>query len=110
MEAFWSRGWQCIKVAETSRRCNVATSPRRDVGSTYIEVNKRQRRDVSMSRRQRECCLSIIKSKKGDQNSRIEDRGSYKLGHGNESSSDIDLERGPDFCIFFFSYRKTDVL
>ena len=26
---------------------NVATSQRRDVGSTRIEVNKRQRRDVS---------------------------------------------------------------
>ena len=30
---------------------NVATSPRRDVGSTNIKVNKRQRRDVSTSRR-----------------------------------------------------------
>ena len=28
---------------------NIATSQRRDVGSTYIEVNKRQRRDVSTS-------------------------------------------------------------
>ena len=30
---------------------NVATSQRRDVGSTKIEVNKQQRRDVSTSRR-----------------------------------------------------------
>ena len=30
---------------------NIATSQRRDVGSTNIKVNKRQRRDVSMLRR-----------------------------------------------------------
>ena len=30
---------------------NVVTSQRHDVGSTYIEVNKRQRCDVSTSRR-----------------------------------------------------------
>ena len=57
-----------------------------------------QRRDVSTSRRQRELCLSIIKSKKRDQNSRH--RGSYELGHGNQSSSDIDLDEEPVICIF----------
>ena len=39
-------------MAGTSQRCNVAMPSRhdgRDVGSTYIEVNKRQRRDVSAS-------------------------------------------------------------
>ena len=36
-----------MKLTGTSRRPNVMTSQRRDVGSTKIEVNKRQRRDVS---------------------------------------------------------------
>ena len=49
MEAFWSRGRTCIKMAGTSRRPNAATSQRRDVESTYKEVNKRQRRDVNAS-------------------------------------------------------------
>ena len=49
----------------TSRRPNVVTSQRRDVESTYKEVNKRQRRDVATSRRQRELFLSIIKRQRG---------------------------------------------
>ena len=62
-------------MAGTSRRPHVVTSQRCDVESTYIEVNSgnvamSQRRDVSMSRRQRDLFLSIIKSKRGDQNSR----------------------------------------
>ena len=64
-DVFWSRGWKCIKLAGTSRRSNVMRSQHRDFGSTNIEVNKRQHRDVSTSRRQRDLCLSIIKSKKG---------------------------------------------
>ena len=32
---------KCIKLAVTSQRPNVATSQRRDVGSTKMEVNKR---------------------------------------------------------------------
>ena len=44
---------------------NVATSQRRDVGSTNIKVHKRKRHDVSTSRRQCEFCLLIIQSKKG---------------------------------------------
>ena len=54
-----------MKMSGTSRHPNVTTSQRHDVGSTNIQVNKRQRRDVSTSRRQCECCLLIIKSKKG---------------------------------------------
>ena len=64
-EAVYKDGW------------NVATSQRRDVESTYIEVNKRQHRDVSTSRRQRELFLSIIKSKMGTRiegGSEIEER------------------------------------
>ena len=44
----------------TSRRPNVATSQRRDVGSTNIKVNKRQRRDVSSS-----SIFSSLKAKRG---------------------------------------------
>ena len=39
---------------------NVATSQRRDVGSTNIKVNKRQRRDVSTS-----SVFSSLKAKRG---------------------------------------------
>ena len=87
---------------------NVATSQRRDVGSTRIKVNKRQRRDVSTPRR---CNVTTLQchdvnasfvspslKAKGDQNSRH--RRSYELGHGNQSSSDLDLEEEPYFCIF----------
>ena len=57
-----------------------------------------QRSDVATSRRQREFCFLIIKSKKGVQDLRY--RGSYELGHGNQSSSDIDLDEEPVICIF----------
>ena len=50
MEANWSNGEQCRKVAATSRRPHVATSQRRDVGSTNTEVNNKKRHDFSMSR------------------------------------------------------------
>ena len=43
---------------------NVATSQRREVGSTIYRSQQ-----AATLRRQRELCLSIIKSKKGDQNS-----------------------------------------
>ena len=83
-----------------SRRPHVVTSQRLDVGSTYIEVNKRQRRDVAMSRRQREFFLSIIKRKKGTIIRGIGDQGAYELGHENHNSSDFDLGEEPVICIF----------
>ena len=86
------------------------TSQRRDVGSTYIEVNMRQRRDVSTSRRQREFCLSIVKSKKGTRIGEIGDRGAYELRHRNHNSSDFDLGEEPSFVFFFFFDRSTNVL
>ena len=50
----------------TLRRLNVATSQRCDVSmSRRLNVATSQRRDVATSRRQRDFCLSIIKSKKG---------------------------------------------
>ena len=96
-------------MAGTLRRPNVVTSQRRDVGSTIYRsqqaatsrrpnVVTSQCRDVATSRRQHELCLSIIKSKKRDHNSRHQ--GSYELGHENQSSSDIDLDEEPVICIF----------
>ena len=73
-EHFRSRELKCKELAGTLRCPNVVTSQRRDVGSTKIEVNKRQRRDVETSRHQRDFCLSIIKSKKGTRIRGIEDR------------------------------------
>ena len=55
---------KCIKLAATLRRPNVVTFQRRDVGSTKMEVNKRQ-----TSQRQRDFSITIIKRKR-DQNSR----------------------------------------
>ena len=47
MEANWSNGEQCWKVAATSRRPQVVTFQRRDVGSTDTEDNSQKRRDIS---------------------------------------------------------------
>ena len=47
-------------MAGTSRRPQVVTSQRRDVGSTNIKVNKRQRHDVSAS-----SVFSSLKAKRG---------------------------------------------
>ena len=113
---------QCIRMVGTSRHPNVATSQRRDVESTYKEVNKRQRhdaptsrrpnvatsqrRDVPTSRRQREFLLSIIKRQMGKEfEGEIGDWESYEPGRGNQSSSDIDLEEEPVICILLcFGY------
>ena len=47
-------------MAGTSRRPHVVTSQRRDVGSTNIKVNNRQRRDVSAN-----SVFSSLKAKRG---------------------------------------------
>ena len=49
LEAFWSRGWQFIKVAGTSRSCNVAMSPRRVVPMSRRWVNIYRSKQVAMS-------------------------------------------------------------
>ena len=96
---------------------NVATSQRRDVGSTNIKFNNMQRRDASTSRRLNVATLqrlnvatlqrrdvsassafSSLKAKKRVHILRY--RGSYEPGHGNQSSSDDDLEEQPVICIF----------
>ena len=79
-------------MAGTSRRHHVVTPQRRDVGSTNLKVNKWQRRDVSAS-----FVFSSLKAKRGAE---LEASGSYELGHGNQSSSDIDLDEEPVICIF----------
>ena len=76
-EIFGSILEQRVEVHKTG--WNVATSQRRDVGSMRIEVNKRQRHDVSTSRRLNfatpaRFSLSIIKRKKGTRNRGIEER------------------------------------
>ena len=88
----------------TSRLPHVVTSQRRDVGSTYIEVNKRQRRDVSAS-----YASQSLKAKKRTRigGSEIEER---KTRAWKSKQPDLDLGEEPSFCIFFFSDRKTDVL
>ena len=47
VESRSAKSWQERRDVPTSRHPNVVTSQRRNVGSTKIEVNKWQRRDVS---------------------------------------------------------------
>ena len=76
-----------MKGSAMSRRSNVATSPRRDVGSTNTKVNDQkrrdvstsQRRDVATSRRQHGICTSSFKA------SMVQNEGhreAYERGHG----------------------------
>ena len=67
-----------------------------------------QCRDVATSRRQREFCLSIVKSKKGTIIRGSGDRGAYELGHINHNSSDFDL--GEELVILYFSSFWIEVL
>ena len=60
---------KCRKLAGTSRRPNVVTSQRREVGSTRMEVNKRK-----TLRRQRNFYLTIIKRKRDQKSRGIEKR------------------------------------
>ena len=64
----------------TARRPHAVTSQRRDVGSTNIEVNKRQRREVSSSHVNSISASPSLKAKSGPE---FKDRKSYKRGHGN---------------------------
>ena len=78
------------------------TSQRHDAGSTTMQVNKRQRRNVSTSRR-----LNVVTSVrvlfshhlKANRVQILRYRETYGLGRGNQSSSDIDLEEEPVICI-----------
>ena len=104
---------------------NVATSQRRDVPTSRRWVNiyrsqqvatsrclnivTSQHRNVTTSRRQRELCLSIIKSKRGPEFKEDERLRTYKLGHIDHGRT-LTLEKSHHFFIFFFSDRKTNVL
>ena len=111
MEANWNNGKQCRKVAATSRRLNVVTSPRRDVptsrrphvatfqrrdvGSTNTEVNNQKRRDASTSRRQLEICTSSFKVRMAQ---KLGHREAYERGHGIPEQSDANFEEVPVIC------------
>ena len=82
--------------AATSQRSDVSTSRR-------LNVMTLQHHDVSAI-----FCLSIIKNKGGPKFEGIEDR--TKQSTKNQNNSDLDLEEGTHFCIFFFSDKSTDVL
>ena len=86
-----------MKRSEASRRSHVMTSQRRDVGSTIVQVNKRQRRDVSTSRHQCEFCFPSIKSKWRREFGGIGRRTNE--GTEFQSSSDTDFEEVPVICI-----------
>ena len=75
--------------------CHVSTSPRRDVGSTNIEVNNQKRHDVSTSRRQHEICTSSFKAPMVQKSG---DREAYERGHGIPEQSDTDFEEVPGIC------------
>ena len=82
---------------------NVATSPRRDAPTSQRWVNYYKSHQAATSRRLNVATSARVmplhhEKQKGDQNSRH--RGSYERGHGNQSSSDIDLEEEPVICIF----------
>ena len=67
----WNVATSSRRDVPTSQRPHIVTSQRRDVGSTYIEVNKRQRRDVNVS-----FASQSLKAKRGPEfgGSEIEER------------------------------------
>ena len=65
METNWSDGEQGKKVAATSRRPNVTTSPRRDVLTSRRWVNQYRSQQVKTSRR-----LNVATSQRRDASSR----------------------------------------
>ena len=91
MEANWSNGEQCRKVAATSQSSNVATFQRRDVGSTNTEVNNQKRRDVSTRSAPHHLKHQWFR------NRGIERRTNE--GTELESSNDTDFEEVPVICI-----------
>ena len=107
---FWKQWEQSKKVAVTSRRSNVTTSPHRDVPmsrrwvnnaevnnqkrrdvptSRRLNVATSQRRDVTTSRRQHGICTSSYKAQMV-WNPRH--REAYERGHGIPDQSDTDFE------------------
>ena len=106
MEANWSNGDQCWKVAATSRRSNVATSPNRDVPTSRRWVNQYRIQQSETSRRP-----NIATSQRRDVSTGsaphhlkhqwfiIEGIG-RRTNNGTEfqSSNDTDFEEVPEIC------------
>ena len=97
---FGSNGEQSKKVAVTSRRSNVTTSPsrasqRHDVGSTIRNVVTLQRRDVSTSQRLHGIYTASFKARVVRNPGY---RGVYERGHGIPEQSDTDFEEVPGIC------------
>ena len=78
--------------------CHVATSPRRDVGSTMQKSTIQQRRDVTTSRRQHENLHLIIKCQTARNLGR---REAYEQRHGFPEQSDTIFEEVPGICTAF---------
>ena len=111
----------------TSRRPNVATSPRRDVPtsrrphvatpqchdvesimqkSTSGNVVTSQRRDVATSRRQLEICTSSFKVRMAQKSG---DQEAHERGHGIREQSDTDFEEVPGICTVFHFWIFLDI-
>ena len=71
----WKQFWSIWRLCRSgaSRRSHVVTFPRRDVGSTIVQVNKRQRRDVSAS--------SVFPALKENGGADLGHREAYERGH-----------------------------
>ena len=107
MEANWSNGEQCRKVAATSRRSHVATSPRRDVPTSRRWVNQYRSQQSKTSQ-----CLNVATLQRRGVSTRSSPhhlknqwfriRGiERRTNEGTElqSSSDTDFEEVPVICI-----------
>ena len=96
-----------MKMSRTSRRSNVATSPRRDVPTSRRWVNYYAGQQAAMSRRLNVATLqrrdvsasAVFSSFKSKQGVDFEVSGNVRTRGGNQSSSDIDLEEEPVICI-----------
>ena len=116
----WSKKEQLLEAVFGTMRsrqgihCHVATSPRRDVGSTMQKsttsprrdattsrrhhVATPPRRDVTTSRRQLENLHLIIKCQTAR---KLGHREAYDRRHGFPEPEDPDLERVPGICTAF---------
>ena len=93
---------QCIRMAGTSRRPNVTTLGQLLCRSTSGNVATSQRRDVSTSRRcnvAKPVRVLFSHHLKANRMRILGYRETYRLGGGNQSSNDIDLEEEPEICI-----------
>ena len=81
--------------------CHVATSPRRDVGSTIQKSTIRQRRDVTTSRRQLENLHLIIKCQTAR---KLGHEEAYDQRHGIPEQSSTVFEEVHGIFVSFFVF------